>query len=172
MGMIVEKTGENEIPAQNAPARALAKPATRFYAAVQDIFFGAKITAAAKRVGVSVQFIRDPGKLWDALHSPDAGLAPDPIHSTPHATDAAPAEPPVPLSVLMIDLNDTAIRPVELIAKLKSSPSTAVQIIAFVSHVQSELIREAQKAGADLVLPRSVFSQQLDDLLRQRSCHL
>jgi CheY-like chemotaxis protein len=149
----MEKTSENEKLAEKAPEHAAAKLAPRFFAAVQDIFFGAKITAAAGRVGVSVKFIRDPGKLWDALHSPHVA--------------------PAPPSVLMIDLNDSSIRPVELIAKLKSSPSAAaVQIIAFVSHVHGDLIREAQKAGADLVLPRSVFSQQLDDLLRQRSCHL
>jgi CheY-like chemotaxis protein len=159
LGIKMEKISENEKLAEKAPAHAAAKPAPRFFAAVQDIFFGAKITAAAGRVGVSVKFIRDPGKLWDALHSPD------PIHSP----NDAPATP----SVLMIDLNDSSLRPIELIGKLKSSPSAAaVQIIAFVSHVQGDLIREAQKAGADLVLPRSVFSQQLDDLLRQRSCHL
>ena len=153
----MEKTSENEKLAEKAPEHAAVKPIPRFFAAVQDIFFGAKITAAAGRVGVSVKFIRDPGKLWDAIHSPHDSL-----------NDA-----PAPPSVLMIDLNDSSIRPVELIAKLKSSPSAAaIQIIAFVSHVQGDLIREAQKAGADLVLPRSVFSQQLDDLLRQRSCHL
>jgi len=43
---------------------------------------------------VSVKFIRDPAKLWDALHSPDG----------------APAIP----SVLMIDLNDASIRPVDM----------------------------------------------------------
>jgi CheY-like chemotaxis protein len=164
----MEKTSENENLAEKAPERAAAKTAPRFFAAVQDIFFGTKITAAAARVGASVHFIRDPAKLWNALHAPDARHLPQ--DSLPHdPLNVAPAPP----AVLMIDLNDASIRPVELIAKLKSSPSAAaIQIIAFVSHVQGDLIREAQKAGADLVLPRSVFSQQLDDLLRQRSCHL
>lgn len=147
----MEEASEKEKPVDHTPQAAAAKPAVRFFAAVQDLFFGAKITAAAKRVGVGVQFIRDPGKLCEAICTSNEATAPP--------------------SVLMIDLNDASIRPIELIAKLKSSPS-AVQIIAFVSHVQGELSREAQKAGADLVLPRSVFSQQLDELLRQRSCHL
>jgi DNA-binding NarL/FixJ family response regulator len=73
--------------------------------------------------------------------------------------------------VVLIDLNDHGFHPIEVIGRLKAAPDRPVEIIAFVSHVQGDLIREAQKAGCDLVLPRSVFSQQLDDLLRQRSCH-
>ena len=125
----------------------------RFLAAVQDIFFAAKITAAAKRVGVNVEFIRDEAKLLD-----EAASSP---------------------SVVIIDLNNSGLDWAELVRKLKAAPPKSgvqdaqdVQIIAYLSHVQRDLMREAQKAGCDLVLPRSVFSQQLDDLLRQRSCHL
>ena len=122
----------------------------RFLAAVQDIFFAAKITAAAKRVGVNVDFIREEEKLLQAAASSP--------------------------SVVIIDLNNSGLNWAELVRKLKAaSPDGGVpdvQIIAYLSHVQRDLMREAQKAGCDLVLPRSVFSQQLDDLLRQRSCHL
>lgn len=119
---------------------------TQFIAAVRDIFFGAKITAAAKRVGVAVEFIPEEEKLFGkAASSP---------------------------TVVIVDLNDSTLKPIELIRNLKAaSPERDVRIIGYVSHVQSELIREAQKAGCDLVLPRSVFSQQLDELLRQRSCY-
>ena len=123
------------------------KPQRRFLAAVQDIFFAAKITAAAKRVGVNVEFIHDEAKLLEAAASSS--------------------------SVVIVDLNNSGIHPIELVQKLKAHPTERpVQIIAFLSHVQQDLMREAQKAGCDLVLPRSVFSQQLDELLRQRSCHL
>ena len=119
----------------------------RFFAAVHDIFFGAKISAAAKRVNLNMEMVSDADKILEA----SAGSP----------------------SVVIIDLNDAAIHPIELIRKLKAAgQDPAVQIIGFVSHVQSETIREAQKAGCDLVLARSVFSQQLDDLLKQRSCHL
>lgn len=118
----------------------------RFLAAVQDIFFATKITAAAKRVGVTVEFIHEENKLLET-------------------TESFP-------SVVIVDLNDSSLSPVELIRKLKTNPPRReVQIIGYVSHVQGELMREAQKAGCDLVLPRSVFSQQLDELLRQRSCY-
>ena len=122
----------------------------RFLAAVQDIFFAAKITAAAKRVGVNVDFIREEEKLLQAAASSP--------------------------SVVIIDLNNSGLNWAELVRKLKAAAPESgvpdVQIIAYLSHVQRDLMREAQKAGCDLVLPRSVFSQQLDDLLRQRSCHL
>lgn len=119
----------------------------RFLAAVQDIFFAAKITEAAKRTGINVEFILEEGKLL-------------------RETELSP-------SVVIIDLNNAALNAVELVRKLKANPPERdVQIIAYLSHVQQELMREAQKAGCDLVLPRSVFSQNLDEILRQHSCHI
>ena len=116
-------------------------------AGVQDLFFATKIADAAKRVGVKMEFVKEPEKpLQEAAASP---------------------------SVVILDLNNTGMNPVDLVRKLKANPAAqSIQIIAYLSHVQTDLMREAQKAGCDLVLPRSVFSQQLDDLLRQRSCHL
>ena len=123
----------------------------RILAVVQDIFFAAKITAAAKRAGVEVSYVVDERELLGA-------------------------EPPP--QMIIVDLNNTnlnkqGLNPVELIGKLKADPATReVRVIGFLSHVQGDLKREAELAGCDLVLPRSVFSQNLEDLLRGRSCHL
>ncbi len=123
----------------------------RILAVVQDIFFAAKITAAAKRAGVEVSYVVDERELLGA-------------------------EPPP--QMIIVDLNNTnlnkqGLNPVELIGKLKADPATReVRVIGFLSHVQGDLKREAERAGCDLVLPRSVFSQNLEDLLRGRSCHL
>ena len=123
------------------------KPPLRVLAAVSDLFFTAKISAAAQQLGLPVEFLRDEEKLRKQAES-------------------AP-------SLVIVDLNNSTLDPIALIAKLKANPSTQqVQVIGFLSHVQQELKREAEKAGCDLVFPRSVFSQQLYDLLRQRSCHL
>ncbi len=135
----------NQGPTESFGAEPPSNAGVRFYAAVEDIFFAAKITAAAKRVGVAVEFLRDESKLIAAVCS-------------------APA-------VVLVDLNNGGMKTVELVKKLKGSGAPALQVIGYLSHVQTELMREAQKAGCDLVLPRSVFSQQLDELLRQRSCH-
>ena len=123
------------------------KKPVRILAAVNDLFFVGKITAAAQRTGVPVEFVRTEPELLQKTESPAA--------------------------MLLLDLNDARLNPVSLVAKLKADPLRKdVRVIGFVSHVQTDLIRAADQAGCDLVLPRSVFSQQLDDLLRQRSCHL
>ena len=40
-----------------------------------------------------------------------------------------------------------------------------VPLVGFFSHVQTELQRQAQEAGYDRVLPRSVFTRDLADIL-------
>ena len=108
--------------------------------------FVSKISAAAKQTGCPVEYFRQTEKL----------------------TAAIPAEP----CIVIVDLNNGGLDPVALIASLKAAPETRhAQVISYLSHVQIDLQREAEKAGADLVLPRSTFSQNLYDLLRQRSCH-
>ena len=49
----------------------------------------------------------------------------------------------------------------------ESSPTT----IAFYSHVQSELREAAEAAGAQHIMPRSQFSEQLPNLLAQCGSH-
>jgi CheY-like chemotaxis protein len=119
----------------------------RILAAVSDLLFASKISAAAKQLGLPLEFFRDKEKLFQA----------------------AASEP----GIVLVDLNNASLDPIDLIASLKANPSTQpAQVIGYVSHVQHERRREAEKAGCDLVLPRSVFSQNLIELLRQRSCHI
>ena len=126
-----------------APAQPL-----RVLAAVSDLMFVSKISAAAKQAGCPVEFFRDA----QALSNNVAGSS---------------------SCLVIVDLNNNCIHPIDLIASLKADPSTQqATILAYLSHVQHELKREAEKAGSDLVLPRSAFSQNLYEILRQRSCHL
>jgi hypothetical protein len=49
---------------------------------------------------------------------------------------------------------------------LKSDPGLrGIELLGFFSHVQTELMREATKAGYDQVLPRSAFSKDLSSIL-------
>ena len=119
----------------------------RILAAVSDLLFASKISAAAKQLGLPLEYFRERDKLLQA----------------------AASEP----GIVLVDLNNAALDPIELIASLKANPSTQpAQVIGYVSHVQHERRREAERAGCDLVLPRSAFSQNLVELLRQRSCHI
>jgi CheY-like chemotaxis protein len=71
-----------------------------------------------------------------------------------------------PPSLVIVDLNSDRISPIEAIEFLKSTPNlTAVPIVGFVSHVQTELIRNAQAAGCDYVVPRSAFNQLMNEIV-------
>ncbi len=119
----------------------------RVLVVVSDLFFSARITTVAKQAGIEAEIVLDPSLLAGKI-------------------SAAP-------SFVILDLNQPAPEPVGLIQALKTDPATrTTQIIGFISHVQHERRREAEKAGCDLILPRSVFSQNLADLLMQKSCHL
>lgn len=107
---------------------------------VDDMFFAAKINSAAAECGRHIERIKTREQL--------EGLA---------------ATPP---SLVIIDLNSDRLDPLETIAFLKSRAElNAVPIVSFVSHVQTDLIRAAQAAGCDYVLPRSAFTQMINEVV-------
>jgi CheY-like chemotaxis protein len=71
---------------------------------------------------------------------------------------------PADAEKILIDLNATAFDPVEEIRKLQSTRKTTM--VAFLSHVQVELKQRAEAAGATDVIPRSVFTQRLAEILK------
>jgi len=111
-------------------------------AVIEDLFFTVKINEAAKQAGIAAKFVR--AKL-DAL-------------------DGAKMQP----AAIVIDLNCAAIDPLRLIGALKGSDETKkIPVIGFVSHVQGELKQAAQQAGADMVLARSAFSQNMVQIFKR-----
>jgi PleD family two-component response regulator len=113
-------------------------------AVVNDLFFSVKITEAAKHAGMHVEFVKDSKGILEK-----AGEKP---------------------ALIIIDLNFDAIQPLELIGKLKeNSDCKGVRLIGYLSHVQVELKRKAQEAGADIVMARSAFSQNLPQILEGHS---
>src|SRR5216684_3318574 len=64
---------------------------------------------------------------------------------------------------ILVDLNATSFDPVSEIRKLR--PAHTAPIVAFLSHVQVDLKREAEEAGATEVMPRSALAQNLAALL-------
>jgi PleD family two-component response regulator len=114
-------------------------------AAVDDLLFSSKVRATAKQLGVELAFAR----------TPDDILA------------QARAHPP---SLVIFDLNCAKTDPLATIAALKADARLgAVPVIAFVSHVQTDLIAAARAAGADEVMARSAFAADLPRILtRQR----
>jgi CheY-like chemotaxis protein len=107
---------------------------------VDDMFFTSKINGAAAECGRQIERVKSREQL--------EGLV---------------AKPP---SLVIIDLNSDRLNPLETIEFFKSRPELrAVPIVSFVSHVQTELIRAAQVAGCDYVLPRSAFTQMLVEIV-------
>ncbi len=77
------------------------------------------------------------------------------------------AEQPV---LVIIDLNYNAGQPLEAIKDLKADQSTSpIHLLAFVSHVQTELRAAASASGCDTVLARSAFIQNLPQIMRELS---
>jgi CheY-like chemotaxis protein len=108
-------------------------------ALVDDLFFRSKLTETARQVGVTVQTFTTGGTL---LASMSAG----------------------PPSLIVIDLSvPQALEAVEQLHKLGNPPL----VIAFLSHVQTELAERARAVGCQRVLPRSRFAAELADILRR-----
>lgn len=116
-------------------------------AVVSDLFFSVKITDAAKRAGMPVEFIKDE-------------------------KDVIAKAKTMP-TLIIFDLNFESIQPLKLISKLKSSSELKmISLIGYLSHVQGELKQKAQEAGCDMVMARSAFSQNLPLILKRHSGHM
>jgi CheY-like chemotaxis protein len=112
----------------------------RIIAACSDVFFAVKINAAVKQAGLELKL----------------------ANSHADAIEKARAEP----ALIIVDLNDRAIPALPLVHALKSEEELrAIPVLAFLSHVQVELEREAREAGIEAVVPRSVFSARLPELI-------
>jgi CheY-like chemotaxis protein len=69
-------------------------------------------------------------------------------------------------ALVIFDLNATTLRPLDAVAALKADPDLrAIPTLGYVSHVQTDLIDAARRAGIDEVLARSAFSDQLGRIL-------
>jgi CheY-like chemotaxis protein len=118
--------------------------APRIFAFVDDLFFLAKIQETARKLNVKVQFVKSEKEVLDSIAE----------------SEQAP-------SLIIMDLNNSSVKPIAAIGKLKSKLKKQSNIIGFLSHVQGDLKVKAQEAGCDMVLPRSAFSQNLPQLLRR-----
>ena len=113
-------------------------------AVVNDLFFSVKITDAAKRAGMPVEFIKDQNEVFDK----------------------AKTKP----TLIIFDLNFDDVQPLKLISKLKAGADyKGISLIGYLSHVQGDLKIKAQEAGCDMVMARSAFSQNLPQILKRHS---
>jgi CheY-like chemotaxis protein len=111
-------------------------------AAVDDLFFGAKILETAERLNVPLCLVRSPEDLAE------------------RARASRPA-------LIIFDLNAEGCRPLEAIRQVKADPALRDTLaLGFFSHVQHELKMAAAEAGCDRILARSAFTAELPEILR------
>jgi PleD family two-component response regulator len=116
----------------------------RILAVVSDLFFSVKLSDAAKRTGLALEFVKEPKQVLEK----------------------AQTKP----SLIVFDLNFEAVLPLKLISELKSRAETkGISLIGYLSHVQGELKQQAQEAGCDMVLARSAFSQNMSQIFKRHS---
>jgi PleD family two-component response regulator len=117
----------------------------KILAVVEDLLFTVKISDAAKRAGLEVEFVK----------------------SERDVLEKAVNEKPI---LIILDLNFSAVQPLKLISKVKSDGEMKqISVIGYLSHVQGELKQQAQDAGANMVMARSAFSQNLQQILKRHS---
>ncbi len=113
-------------------------------AAVSDLMFTVKINDAAKKVGLRVDFVK----------------------STQDVMEKAKESP----TAIIFDLNFDAISPITVISEIKeNSNHKRISLIGYLSHVQGELKKQAHDAGCDIVMTRSAFSQNLQQILKRHA---
>ncbi len=113
----------------------------RIIAFVDDLFFVAKIRGAAQHANAEVEFPRTADAFFEA----------------------ARVNPPV---LIIFDLHARAFDPFAVAAKIKADETLrGIPLVAFYSHVQTELQRQSQRAGIDRAMPRSIFTKHLPQIL-------
>ena len=116
----------------------------RVLAVVSDLFFSVKLADAAKRAGLTLEFVTESKEV----------LAKALLHP----------------SLIVFDLNFEAAQPLKVIAKLKGNAETkGISLVGYLSHVQGELKMQAQEAGCNMVLARSQFSQSIPQIFKRHA---
>lgn len=105
-------------------------------ASVEDLFFRSKIEATARHLNVPVQFT-DAAGLVKACGEDGVAAA-------------------------LVELSEAAVAAVR---SIRNGGQAGVPIVGFLSHVDRDLAKKAEDAGATQVMPRSQFAENLPELL-------
>ena|SRR5437867_2196723 len=120
-----------------APANATGLEGRRAVVAITDLMIGSKVRETLKQLGMEATFAGSSASV-------DAALL-------------APAD------LLLVDVSDPRLEPLEIIRKAKERK---VPTLACGSHVDAATLEAGRQAGADRVVPRSLFAAQLPELIR------
>lgn len=113
------------------------KTPIRVLAAIPDLFFGSKVSGAARGLGVEVRFASTRQALVDGARS-----QPD---------------------LVIVDLDAQQVDPLGAIREIRSTKG--LRVVAFASHVHVRRMERARDAGCDEVLSRASLAKNLPTLL-------
>ncbi len=124
----------------------MAEEARRIFVACSDLFFSAKIREAGASPGAVFEFINTPEAFEAALQSFQAVLFLADLHHPKLGGEAAN----------------------ELVKKLRASPKNkGAYAMAWGAHTQPEMLKGAERAGFDKVMPRSAFVKEMPEIVRR-----
>ena len=117
---------------------------SRVLALVPDLLFGSKVKAMLEAAGHDVELAQSETDVWDQIAGSD---------------------------VLVVDLTTDEVDGAKLLDTLRSGGEAGgrLRTLAFYSHVDVDVKRQADEAGFDLVVPRSRMAREGADLVGRLS---
>lgn len=109
-----------------------------------DLLFATRIRSTAEAIGIGSRPTRDVTTLQARLDQVDDGKLNEPVKA------------------LIVDLDAPEALNVIAHAKAHANPP---HVLAFGSHVMTDLLQQARDRGADFVMTRGAFTSNLPDIL-------
>jgi DNA-binding NarL/FixJ family response regulator len=121
----------------------------RVLALTADLLFGSRIQGDLTAAGNDVELIGDEARLRARLGEADKPVA----------------------DVLLVDLTDAELEGARVVETLAAEGVlSSVETLGFYSHVDVQARKRAERAGFDLVVPRSRMAREGDALIRRLVC--
>jgi hypothetical protein len=138
--------GPAGVRARAVPPSAGAVAVARLLALVPDLLFGSRLQGALGAAGLPLELLPDQQRLRAALA--ERGNA--------------------QRSLLIVDLTDAALDGAGIVTALRGEGLLAgTRTLGFYSHVDAEARELAERAGFDLVVPRSRMAREAPELIER-----
>ena len=109
-----------------------------------DLLFGSRVQGQLQAAGEQVELTGDPARVRALL-------------AREQAAGGQQADAPAP-EVLVVDLTDAALGGLELVASLQGR--SHARTLGFYSHVEVQTRERAERAGFELIVPRSRMARE------------
>jgi DNA-binding NarL/FixJ family response regulator len=138
----------------------------RVLALTRDLLFGSRVQGALQASGHEVELVDSEARVRERLAASGESAATG--EDVTAGEDAATGEDAAARAVdaLVIDLTDPELDGAAIVASLKGADALgATRTLAFYSHVDAPARERAERAGIDVVVPRSRMAREGPELL-------